>query len=203
MKLQVYGIILAFFISNLPVNTLAAASTPKGPFEQIQFQPKLNLFESKIVRFQTPTEFVEALLPFSQKAGKELGIDHKLILAQAAHETNWGRSIPKHKDGTSSFNMFGLTGQSQLGNSVKLRTKEFKGNKPYHRFASFRAYLSFSECFSDYVRILSTDRYQRKIGQAKTAQEVASGIQRAGFATDPQYARKLMKAYHHPAIKNA
>lgn len=203
MKFQVYSIILAFFISNLSVNTFAASSTPKGPFEHIQFQPTLTIVESKLVRFQTPAEFVEAILPFSQKAGKELGIDHKLILAQAAHETNWGKSIPKHKDGTSSFNMFGLTGQSQLGNSVKLRTKEFKGNKPYHRFASFRAYLSFSECFSDYVRILSSDRYQRKISHAKTAQEVASGIQRAGFATDPQYARKLMKAYHHPAIKNA
>lgn len=203
MKSTVYAFLLVFFIGQLPVNTFAATSTPKGPFETVQFQPNLTLFENKIVRFQSPTEFVETLLPFSKKAGKELGIDPKLILAQAALETNWGKSIPKHKDGTSSFNLFGLTGQSQLGNSVKLRTKEFKGNKAYHKYANFRAYMSYSECFSDYVRILSLDRYQRKISHAKTPHEVATGIQRAGYATDPQYARKLMKAYHHPALKNA
>jgi flagellar protein FlgJ len=204
MKHTIYGLLLTLFIgSHLSTTAIAASRTPNGPFESIHFEPSLALFEKKVIRFQTPAEFVETLLPFSKKAGKELGIDPKLILAQAALETNWGRSIPKHKDGSSSFNMFGLTGQSQLGNSVKLRTKEFKGNKPYHRFASFRAYMSFSECFSDYVRILSTERYQRKIQDAKTAHEVARGIQRAGFATDPNYARKLMKAYHHPAIKNA
>ncbi len=205
MQHKIYSVLLSILITILFINnniSIAATATPKGPFEAIQFQPNLILFEKKIVRFQTPAEFVEILLPFSKKAGKELGIDPKLILAQAALETNWGRSIPKHKDGSSSFNLFGLTGKSKLGHSLKLRTKEFKGNTPYHTFVSFRAYTCFSECFTDYVKILSMDRYQRKIQYAKTANEVANGIQRAGYATDPHYARKLMKAYQHPAIKN-
>ena len=207
MKNKTYTLLLSFIFTSLLVNLLptsfAATATPQGPFESIQFQPSLALFEKKVIRFQTPTEFVETLLPFSKKAGKELGIDPKLILAQAALETNWGRSIPKHQDGSSSFNLFGLKGQSTLGNSVKLHTKEFKAGKAYRQFANFRAYTCFSECFTDYVRIISGNRYQRKIQNAKTPQEIATGIQRAGYATDPHYARKLMKAYYHPALKNA
>jgi flagellar protein FlgJ len=209
MKHKVYLAIFAFLVTGFissytPIQilptSLGATATPQGPFEQLE--PTLAILEKKIVKFQTPAQFVEALLPFSKKAGKELGIDPKLILAQAAHETDWGRSIPKHKDGSSSFNLFGLKGSAQ-GKSVKLRTKEFKGGKSYRHHAHFRAYDDYLECFTDYVRILSLDRYQRKIQHAKTAQEVATGIQRAGFATDPLYAKKLMKAYRHPALKNA
>lgn len=210
MKHKIYTVALGFLVTGFIVfapiqilpTSLGATATPQGPFEEIQPQPSLAILEKKIVKFQTPAQFVEALLPFSKKAGKELGIDPKLILAQAAHETNWGRNIPKHKDGSSSFNLFGLKGSAQ-GKSVKLRTKEFKGDKSYRLSANFRAYEGYLECFTDYVRILSMDRYQRKIQHAKSVHEVATGIQRAGFATDPLYAKKLMKAYHHPALKNA
>lgn len=202
-----FTFLVAGFIIFAPVQILStsfgATATPKGPFQPVHFEPNLALFEKKIVQFKSPAEFVEALLPFSKKAGKELGIDPKLILAQAALETNWGKSIPKHQDGTSSFNLFGLKGRSQLGKSVKLRTREFKAGKAYRQFAHFRAYDGFVECFTDYVRILSNDRYQRRIQNAKSASEVATGIQRAGYASDPQYAKKLMNAYRHPALKNA
>jgi hypothetical protein len=56
-------------IQILPTS-LGATATPQGPFEEIQPQPSLAILEKKIVKFQTPAQFVEALLPFSKKSRK-------------------------------------------------------------------------------------------------------------------------------------
>ena len=65
MQHKIYSVLLSILITIFFINnniSIAATATPKGPFEAIQFQPNLTLFEKKIVRFQTPAEFVEILL---------------------------------------------------------------------------------------------------------------------------------------------
>ncbi|NOT84982.1 MAG: flagellar assembly peptidoglycan hydrolase FlgJ, partial [Methylococcaceae bacterium] len=52
--------------------------------------------------------FVEQLLPLAQKAAQELGVEPKVLIAQAALETGWGRSVIKNRDGSSSYNLFNI-----------------------------------------------------------------------------------------------
>ena len=53
-------------------------------------------------------EFVRQLLPYAEQAAKELGVEPKVIMAQAALETGWGRSLIKNSNGTNSFNVFNI-----------------------------------------------------------------------------------------------
>ena len=60
--------------------------------------------------------------------------------------------------------------------------------------AKFRAYSSYEESFKDYAKLMQdSPRYQGVMANAKSAEGFAQGLQRAGYATDPQYANKLSK----------
>ena len=63
---------------------------------------------AKEIVFNTPKEFVHELWPFAEKAAKELGTSPKIIIAQAALETGWGKHIIRNADGTSSNNLFNI-----------------------------------------------------------------------------------------------
>jgi flagellar protein FlgJ len=65
--------------------------------------------------------------------------------------------------------------------------------QPVKMMDRFRAYDSYAESFADYARLLqSNPRYQQVLAQAQDAAGFAGGLQRAGYATDPAYAQKLM-----------
>ena len=60
--------------------------------------------------------------------------------------------------------------------------------------AAFRSYGSYTEAFADYARLLASQpRYANVVRGATTAEAFAGGMQRAGYATDPQYASKLAR----------
>lgn len=198
----------------------AAAATPttRGPYPSIKVpesftktstsnkSTKENSTPSKeehknFVRFRSHDEFVKTLLPYCIKVGERLGMDPKLVLAQAALETNWGRSIPKHSNGKSSHNLFGIKGNSKIGyGSISVKTREYRGGGIKRGTAKFRSYTCFQECFDDYADMIAGDRYQRKVQNAKSPLEYAKGLQRAGYATDPYYADKIMRIYKGPVL---
>jgi len=141
----------------------------------------------------TPEDFVRQLWPMAEEAGSKLGIDPKHILAQAALETGWGRSVPSDVEGRSSFNLFGIkAGRQWDGSAVSVRTLEFENGIPTPRRERFRAYGSPQECFNDYVALLRDNpRYAAALNSGSDAKAFANGLQRAGYATDPAYARKV------------
>ncbi|MGV8371070.1 glucosaminidase domain-containing protein, partial [Pseudomonas aeruginosa] len=58
--------------------------------------------------------------------------------------------------------------------------------------AAFRSYSSFEQSFHDYVSFLQgNDRYQNALDSAANPERFMQELQRAGYATDPQYARKV------------
>ncbi|MEO7480610.1 MAG: glucosaminidase domain-containing protein, partial [Sulfuriferula sp.] len=58
----------------------------------------------------------------------------------------------------------------------------------------FRAYDSYADSFRDYAHLLSSNpRYQKVLANAQDAAGFAQGLQRAGYATDPNYAEKLTR----------
>ena len=146
-------------------------------------------------RFSSPAEFIATMLPMAEKAAKRLGVEPRFLVAQAALETGWGKSIIKQKDGTNSHNLFGIKATGWDGASAKVTTTEYVDGKATKQVAGFRAYDSFEHSFNDYVQMLeNNERYKPAIQVASASgnsERFVNELQRAGYATDPQYARKI------------
>lgn len=145
----------------------------------------------------TAEQFVRQLQPYAEQAAKELGVEPKAILAQAALESGWGKSLIKTRDGESSFNVFNIKAdKSWQGPQAKVSTLEFDHGVAQKVNAGFRTYGSFKESFNDYVDFIkSNPRYQQALKQAGNTQRYMHELQQAGYATDPRYAEKVMSIY--------
>ena len=154
-----------------------------------------DLIAPRKTRFGSPAEFIATMLPMAEKAAKRLGVEPRFLVAQAALETGWGKSMIKQKDGTNSHNLFGIKANGWEGESAKVTTTEYVNGKATKQVAGFRAYDSFEQSFNDYVRLLeNNDRYKPAIQVASAtgnSERFVNELQRAGYATDPQYARKI------------
>lgn len=142
-------------------------------------------------------EFVRRLHPYAERAARELGVEPKVILAQAALESGWGRSMLKTADGENTFNLFNIkAGKSWQGKQAKVTTLEFDQGVAKKVQAGFRAYGSFEESFRDYVALIKNNpRYQSALKNAGNAEQYMHELQRAGYASDPKYANKVMSIY--------
>ncbi|MDF3866058.1 flagellar assembly peptidoglycan hydrolase FlgJ [Pseudomonas denitrificans (nom. rej.)] len=143
--------------------------------------------------FASADDFISTMLPMAERAAKRIGVDPRYLVAQAALETGWGKKMIAQRDGSSSHNLFGIkTGTSWKGDSARATTTEFEKGKEVKEVASFRAYNSFEQSFQDYVSFLqNNDRYQGALDSAARPDQFMKELQRAGYATDPQYARKV------------
>jgi flagellar protein FlgJ len=139
--------------------------------------------------------FVQRLMPHAQEASRITGIPASFMLGQAALETGWGKHQITGADGTPSHNLFGIKATGGWsGKVVETATTEYVNGQPQTRVEKFRAYDSFAEAFRDYARLLSRNpRYQQVLANSDSAAGFAQGLQRAGYATDPNYADKLMR----------
>ena len=143
--------------------------------------------------FASAEEFIATMLPMAEKAADKLGVDARYLVAQAALETGWGKSIIKQSDGSTSHNLFGIkTHNSWSGESARVMTTEYKAGKAVRESASFRAYDSYQQSFEDFVNFLqSNGRYQKALSSTENPEQFARELQKAGYATDPNYARKI------------
>ncbi len=137
--------------------------------------------------------FARSLWPEAQKAAHQLGVSPVGLIAQAALETDWGRRMPRTAGGASSNNLFGIKATGAWhGASVRSGTQEYVNGTARAVQASFRAYGSCGQCFQDYTALLgSNPRYAGALGTGNDVGAFASALQQAGYATDPNYARKL------------
>lgn len=141
-------------------------------------------------------DFVQRMLPHAQAASAATGIPAQFMVGQAALETGWGRAAIRGADGTDSHNLFGIkAGGDWKGRTVDIVTTEYVKGQPVKQVDTFRAYDSYADAFSDYATLLRGQaRYQNVIAQGSDAAGFAQGLQQAGYATDPAYARKLQGA---------
>jgi flagellar protein FlgJ len=138
-------------------------------------------------------EFVALHTEAAKKAEGASGIPASFMVAQAAHETGWGKKAIRMADGSNSFNLFGIkAGAGWKGATTEVVTTEYVNGEPKKLTQHFRAYSSYDESFADYARLMQTSpRYRDVVAQAGDAKHFALGLQRAGYATDPAYADKL------------
>jgi peptidoglycan hydrolase FlgJ len=153
----------------------------------------------------TPADFVRELLPEAQKVAAKLGVDPKLVLAQAALETGWGRSMPRHPDGRSANNLFGIKATGGwTGARVSQWTLESVAGAVERQRAQFRAYPTPAASFADYAQLIAaSDRYAGARSAAADVEAYARGIAAAGYATDPAYADKWLAVYHGDEMRAA
>jgi len=140
--------------------------------------------------------FVRAMQPHAEAAGRALGFDPLVLLAQSALETGWGRRIPRRADGSSSHNLFGIKADSRWeGERVAVGTVEFRDGVAQREQARFRVYGSPAESFADYVAFLRRNPRYREALSSGDSRAFMQGLQRAGYATDPGYAAKVLSIY--------
>jgi flagellar protein FlgJ len=150
--------------------------------------------------FESQSAFVTALWPHAQRVGQALGIDGRVILAQAALETGWGERLPTTADGRSSFNLFGIKASGWDGAVARVPTLEYQDGALRRETANFRAYGSYAEAFDDYARFLTDNPRYRQALAAGDAAGFAKGLQAAGYATDPAYASKILGVLGSPLL---
>jgi peptidoglycan hydrolase FlgJ len=148
---------------------------------------------SSTVSDTAKTHFVQDLWPQAQEAGQLLGVDPRHLIAQAALETNWGRSMPQDSNGRCSNNLFGIKASAGWsGATVSSDTQEFQGGVATTTSAQFKAYATPAQSFQDYVALLRNNpRYSTALNTGSDIQAFATGLQRGGYATDPDYANKI------------
>jgi flagellar protein FlgJ len=143
--------------------------------------------------------FQDKLADAAEEAEKVTGVPAKFMMGQAALETGWGKRVIRNHDGSSSNNLFGIkAGPGWKGKVATAVTTEYVNGKPHARVEKFRSYASHADAFKDYAKMLSNNpRYEKVLAHGGDASAFAHGLQRAGYATDPQYAAKLSRIIKH------
>jgi flagellar protein FlgJ len=149
--------------------------------------------QTSTTTISSPKEFVKKLYPIAEEVASTIGVDPRVLLAQSALETGWGRKMIAMPDGSNSHNLFGIKADSRwTGEQATVNTVEYRGGIAAPEKASFRSYGSYEDSFRDYVKFLQENpRYQEALEQSHDAKSFAQGLQNAGYATDPVYAKKI------------
>src|SRR5680860_166431 len=153
-------------------------------------------------QFESPEHFVRTLLPVAERISADTGIDPKLMVAQAALETGWGRHMIQGDGSQPSYNLFGIKADSRWqGDAVTITTTEFREGVPMKERADFRAYPDYESSFRDYVAFLeSNPRYRDVLASADQPDVFARKLQEAGYATDPQYGDKINRIMNRDSL---
>lgn len=172
--------------SNRPI--LPVRSTPRDNLKPVQTE--------KIETAPTgPQAFINKVRPYAEQAAAAIGVDARVLIAQAALETGWGQHMISRSDGSDSYNFFGIkANRAWQGDSAETMTHEYIDGTAITMKDRFRAYSSPAESFEDYVRFISDNpRYQSALQQADSPAGYARALQQAGYATDPAYADKILR----------
>jgi flagellar protein FlgJ len=179
--------------ANIPANlTAGLQSNPVKAQQQEKFDGSVKTF-------------VEKLTPYAQKAAAALGVQPEALLAQAALETGWGKLQTKMADGSPSFNLFNIKADKRWsGDKATVSTLEYRDGVPVRENASFRAYESYEQAFDDYARFIQQNgRYKEALKHAEDTEKYLQKLQQAGYATDPEYANKILDVLEKSGIKTA
>lgn len=175
---------------------LIAASYTQSPTSS-NIQPSDNI--------SSTDAFVQRLWPHLKDASMRCGLNPKILLAQAALETGWGKHIIKTSQGVSSHNLFNIKAiKGYQGDSVEVDTIEYDNHQPVSQKAAFKFYSSIAESVHDYVDLIQySSRYQPALAHRDSPEHYLNALQSAGYATDPDYANKIMTIYHGRELEDA
>jgi flagellar protein FlgJ len=139
--------------------------------------------------------FVDRLWNAAAAAERSTGVPAGFIVGQAALETGWGRQELRHADGRSANNLFGIkAGPGWRGDTVESTTTEYVDGRAMKTVERFRAYGSHEESVADWARLMASNpRYAGVLQAGGSIEAFSRNLQKAGYATDPEYASKLTR----------
>lgn len=132
-------------------------------------------------------EYLKKHEEIAQNIGKKYGLFPSVVLAQSALESNFGKS----RLATDFNNYFGIKSNGD-GDEIKLETTEFVDGEKIVAYESFRVYKNPLESFDHYGRLISEAKRYKDVLDAKTYDGAAVALQKCGYATDPDYASKII-----------
>ncbi len=134
--------------------------------------------------------FIKRALPAAKQVKLKWGVQVAVLIAQSALETGWGRRVVNNA-------YFGIKGKAPDGSSVDFGTTEVINGKTVHKMATFRAYIDFADSADDYGRFLNQNaRYKSAFSCKRDPEKFVREIAKAGYATDPNYAKSLISIIH-------
>ncbi|MEB3223992.1 MAG: glucosaminidase domain-containing protein [Candidatus Sericytochromatia bacterium] len=128
--------------------------------------------------------FLREMVPAALEIERKYGLPAKVILAQAALESNWGKAA------IGTYNVFGIKGRGSRG-SLGVMTREHLKGRWVRVRENFAHYGSYQEAFEAYARTLHNGYYQRALAAKDNPVKFARALQGV-YATDPGYAGKLI-----------
>lgn len=141
--------------------------------------------------------FIDSVKHGSLQLWEKFGILPSVAIGQAALESAWGRSGLA----TEYNNLFGIKG-SYKGNSAMLDTWEVYDGKRYDVKDGFRVYPDWNTSILDYGVFLTVNsRYKNALGIDDYKKQIRA-IHSAGYATDPEYANKVINIIETNALYN-
>ena len=146
--------------------------------------------------FETPQAFVSTVNPMSEKAVRKHDLPPMAGLSQAALETGWGQKIISDAGGNSSHNLFGIKAQSTAEPNVRIKSREFDGAQWQNKLDHFKRYPDWQSSINDYVeKLSSSERYAQVLASGASVDDFAQAMGASGYATDPDYAQKLLHVH--------
>ena len=153
-----------------------------------QTEPKAPARPGKISAPKTGNVFLDKYGPAAIRSMQSTGVPASVTLAQAILESGWGRSGLTRK----AFNFFGIKGTGPAG-SLTVRTREVVNGRSIYINAAFKAYHNAAESFVDHGKMLRRmSRYAPCFRYRNDPAQFARELQKAGYATDPNYASALI-----------
>jgi flagellar rod assembly protein/muramidase FlgJ len=136
-----------------------------------------------------PSEFIMRLTPSAVESQRKLGVPASITIAQAALESGWGESGLAR----AGNNLFGIKADSRWrGETLTLNTREFIKGQWVVVPALWRKYPSWQASIDDHAAFLKQNPRYKACFLCTTASAFAQALAQAGYATDPDYANKLI-----------
>jgi flagellar protein FlgJ len=188
-------------LSGQPMPMNPQDSTPAAPVTPVAAQSDQPQKAGRKSAFTTPEEFVQKLKPIVESVLAGSGLPVDAVLGQAALETGWGRQVIADTKGQLSHNLFGIKDHTKGEDSVAIHSREFEHGRWVNKQDNFRAYPDWAASVKDYVStITQSPRYAHLVEKVEDAMAYLSGLQEAGYATDPDYAEKIASLI--PRVEN-
>lgn len=142
------------------------------------------------------SDFINALAPAAKESMKKTGIPCSFVIAEGALESSWGKSGLA----VQGMNLFGVKAdRSWKGDIIEMKTREFINNQWIIVMAKWRKYHTWQECIDDHAQFFIVNKRYKNCFNYKDGEGFAKAVAAAGYATDVDYASKLIsiiRQYH-------
>lgn len=140
------------------------------------------------IKVDTREDYIKMAKPIAVSVANEYNLFPSVVLGQSALESNFGKS----ELSLNYNNYFGIKAKND-DKKEEMMTSEFVDGKEIRVKQPFREYNSMKESFKDYGKLISTAPRYKRVMSSQNYRQAAYNLQKCGYATDPNYADKIIE----------